>query len=136
MMIIALLGSLLPGGEILPHSILSILSYFALGLILFSSGLNKRKVRARNAALGVGVLFVFLGLGGFVFGTQGIPTHGSFRVDDKLFILVPGVFELETLNHYMHLLFGTILLVAFYLEKKKEDSYSRITVYLQARKAR
>lgn len=136
MMVVALLGAFFPGGELFPHSMLSIMSYFALGLILLAGGVSKRKIRARNAALGVGVLMLLLGLGGFLFGAEGIPTHGRFRVDDKLFVLVPGVFEFETLNHMMHLLLGTFLLTTSYIEKKREDAFSKITVYLQARRVR
>src|SRR5690606_18288385 len=135
-MIAALFGAFLPEGDILPHGIFSIISYFVLGLILLASGINKRKVRARNAALGIGILFILLGLGGFLFGEQGIPSHGSFRVDDKLFTLVPGIFEFETLNHMSHFLLGGLLLISFYIEKKKEDAFSKITVYLQTRRVR
>lgn len=133
---ISLFGAFFQTIYFFPHTTLHILSFFALGLVLIASGASKQKIRARNAAISIGSILFLLGIGGFILGSRGVPSYGEFRVDDKMLVIIPRALEFETFNHLIHGILGIILLVSFYIEKRKEDAFSKITVYLQTRKAR
>ena len=64
-----------------------------------------------------GVVYLLLGVVGFVAGGQGTTTLPGMSPDSHLLILLPGVLELGTMDHAVHILLGLVFLAGGLLTK-------------------
>jgi hypothetical protein len=67
---------------------------------------------ARAFALAFGAVYVLLGVAGFVFGTTTGVSFQSTTSETNLLRVIPGVLELGTSDHVIHILLGGVYLVA------------------------
>jgi hypothetical protein len=110
-MLVGLAGFAVPG---LFHAHLSVahncihLVSGAFALILGLAG-TLGAVRAFNVVFGA--VYGLLGVVGFLLGQPGAATVGDMANDNRLWALIPGVLELGTSDHMIHVLVGALFLL-------------------------
>lgn len=73
-------------------------------------GLRGSLGSARTFCIVFGLVYALLGIAGFVAGNEGTPGVPG-PADAKLLKVLPGVLELGTMDHVIHILLGTIFLI-------------------------
>jgi hypothetical protein len=98
----------------LTHTIVHLVS----GALALYLGLKGTLAQARLFCLIFGAVYALLGVVGFLAGSPGSPSAGvPGPADDRLFKVLPGLLELGTADHVIHILLGTIFLVAGLMTK-------------------
>lgn len=92
----------------LAHNLVHIIS----GAVALYFGLAGSLSGARMFSLVFGVVYLLLGVVGFVAGGQGTPSMPNMAPDSHLFKVLPGTLELGTMDHTVHILLGLVFLVA------------------------
>ncbi|KYG65840.1 hypothetical protein AZI86_01840 [Bdellovibrio bacteriovorus] len=77
------------------------------------------RAAAQRFALGFGAFYGLLGILGFVLGTSAEATVGHTGRDASLWILSPGVLELGTSDHLLHIGFAAILLASALVHRQR-----------------
>jgi hypothetical protein len=96
------------------HTIIHLVS----GAAALYLGLRGTLAQARLFCIVFGVVYALLGVVGFLFGGSSSPSAGiPGPHDDRLFKLIPGVLELGTPDHILHILLGLIFLIGGFLTK-------------------
>ena len=96
------------------HSIVHLVS----GALALYLGLKGTLAQARLFCLIFGAVYALLGIVGFLAGSPGSPSAGvPGPTDDRLFKVLPGMLELGTMDHVVHILLGAIFLVAGLMTK-------------------
>lgn len=91
------------------HDIVHLLS----GALALYFGLKGTLAQARLFCIVFGIVYGLLGVVGFILGKPGEPSHGvPGPHDDRLFKVLPGVLELGTMDHVIHIALGIIFLIA------------------------
>ena len=98
------------------HNIVHILS----GAVALYLGLKGTLGAARTFCLVFGLVYLLLGVAGFMFGGQGTPGVPG-PTDARLLRVIPGVLELGTADHGVHLLLGAVFLLGAFLTKVAVD---------------
>ncbi|HEY8270728.1 MAG TPA: hypothetical protein VIG33_07545 [Pseudobdellovibrionaceae bacterium] len=124
MVALSIVGAVIPG---LFEAHLNPIHNFILLASGFSSlwfGLKTMDYRAKKFCNWMGGFYMMLGVAGFGFGhralsltrptASGIPEESAF-----LWQLVPGKFELGTVDHFLHMVIGGIFLLGAYFTLKK-----------------
>ena len=88
------------------HSVVHLLT----GAVSLWLGLKGSPSAARTFCIVFGAVYLLLGVAGFVFGTDGAPGVPGPH-DARLRKVIPGVFEVGTSDHIVHILLGAIYLV-------------------------
>ena len=96
-------------------SLMHNLVHFVTGAFSLWIGLGDRPRSAYRFSMGFGTLYGLLGVFGFVLGTPGMPIVGQLYEDQNLWRIIPGVFELGTNDHLLHIVIGGVYLIADYL---------------------
>lgn len=100
------------GAHLTPaHNVIHLVS----GAAALYFGLAAAPPAARLFALLFGALYLLLGVTGFFFGVGGetwLPLRAQQGVNEHMFYPIPGVLELGTADHIIHLLLGTAFVVA------------------------
>lgn len=99
----------------LAHDLVHILS----GALALYFGLAGTLSGARAFSLAFGAVYLLLGICGFLLGTSQPVSPGmpGMSPDAHLFKLLPGVLELGTMDHVIHLLLGIVFLAGGLLTK-------------------
>ncbi len=109
--LVGIVGFLAPGflGTHLSgtHNLVHLIS----GAIALYFGLAGTLGGARMFDIIFGVVYLLLGVVGFVAGVQGTTTLPGMSPDSHLLRLLPGVLELGTMDHTVHILLGIVFLV-------------------------
>ena len=118
--LVGIVGFLAPGllgmHLSLTHNIVHLLS----GAVALYLGLKGTLSAARLFCLVFGVVYLLLGVIGFVAGRSaphtvaGVPAHSS---DSNLLALLPGSFEVASMDHIVHILLGIVFLIGGLLTK-------------------
>jgi hypothetical protein len=96
------------------HSIVHLVS----GALALYLGLKGTLAQARLFCLIFGAVYALLGVVGFLAGSPGSPSAGvPGPMDDRMFKVLPGMLELGTMDHVVHILLGAIFLVAGLMTK-------------------
>ena len=104
------------------HTIIHLVS----GAVALYLGLKGTLAQARLFCIVFGIVYALLGVCGFLLGGSASPSAGvPGPHDERLFKLLPGVLELGTPDHILHILLGLIFLVGGFLTKA--DLNSRAT---------
>lgn len=96
--------------------------HLASGAAALYFGLAAAPARARLFAIIFGAFYLLLGVMGFFFGAGGetaLPLHARQGVNEHMFMPVPGVLELGTVDHVLHLLLGAVFLIAGLLSRAR-----------------
>ena len=99
----------------LAHDLVHILS----GALALYFGLAGTLSGARAFCLAFGAVYLLLGLVGFLLGGPGPVSPGmpGMSPDSRLFKVLPGILELGTMDHIIHLLLGILFLIGGLLTK-------------------
>jgi hypothetical protein len=99
------------------HNLVHIIS----GVAALYFGLAGTLGHARIFDIVFGAVYGLLGIAGFVGGSPGTPSMANMPADDRLLIVIPGVLELGTSDHTLHILLGIVFLVAGLMTKLTAD---------------
>jgi Domain of unknown function (DUF4383) len=100
------------------HTIIHLVS----GAVALYLGLKGTLAQARLFCLVFGVVYALLGIVGFLAGGPGTPSGGHPGPhDDRLLKVIPGVLELGTSDHILHILLGLIFLIGGLMTKARLD---------------
>jgi hypothetical protein len=99
----------------LAHDLVHILS----GALALYFGLAGTLAGARAFCLAFGAVYLLLGIVGFLLGAAGPVSPGmpGMSPDSHLFKVLPGILELGTMDHCIHLLLGIVFLAGGLLTK-------------------
>ncbi|HEY0139290.1 MAG TPA: DUF4383 domain-containing protein [Thermoanaerobaculia bacterium] len=82
------------------------------GLVSLWIGLKGSVSAAKTFCIIFGLVYAGLGIAGFVLGTQSSPTPGvPGPADAKLLKVIPGLFEVGTMDHIVHILLGATYVI-------------------------
>lgn len=106
------------------HNFLFVLT----GVAAFLLGLSKPDYVAKKVCYWLGGFYTFMGVAGFAFGVRelsltrptvsGVPAETAF-----LWKLIPGRFELGTVDHSFHLVVGLIFLTCAYATLRRDRDH-------------
>jgi hypothetical protein len=86
--------------------------HIATGLIALWLGLKGSLGAAKTFCIVFGAVYVLLGIAGFVAGQSGEPSEGvPGPADGRMLKVLPGMLELGTMDHAVHILLGAIFLI-------------------------
>lgn len=109
---VALLGFVMPDLLGMHLSMAHHIVHLATGLVSLWLGLKGSPSAARTFCIVFGLVYAGLGIAGFVLGTQGSPSGDvPGPADARLLKVIPGVLELGTMDHIVHILLGAIYLL-------------------------
>ena len=91
----------------LAHNLVHIVS----GAVALYFGFAGSASGARTFCLLFGVVYLLLGIVGFVLGQPGTPTMVGMAADPKLWKVLPGTLELGRMDHIVHVLLGLVFLI-------------------------
>jgi hypothetical protein len=97
----------------LAHNLVHIIS----GAIALYFGLAGTLAGARLFCLVFGVVYLLLGVVGFLIGKPGSASVGHGGLDSHLFVVIPRQLELGTMDHTVHVLLGIVFLIGGLLTK-------------------
>jgi hypothetical protein len=112
-----ILGFLMPGLAGLHLSAAHNLIHLVSGVAALYFGLAATLSAARMFGIVFGVVYLLLGLAGFLLGSPGTPSMAGMAADSRLFSVIPGVLELGTPDHLFHVLGGIVFLGAALMTK-------------------
>lgn len=88
------------------------------GAVSLWLGLTGTPAAARNFCIAFGAVYLLLGVAGFLFGTTEDPSAGvPGPTDARLLKVIPGMFEVGTADHVVHMLLGAIYLVGGFMTR-------------------
>ena len=116
---VGLLGFVMPallGAHLSPaHSVI----HLATGAIATYLGLKGTGSAVRMFSLIFGAVYLLLGIAGFVAGGAGMPSAGMPGPEDlRLLKVIPGVLELGTVDHVIHIVLGAAFLLAGFATRR------------------
>ena len=94
------------------HSVIHLLT----GAVSLWLGLKGSPSAARTFCIVFGAVYVLLGVAGFLFGGAGEPGVPGPH-DARLLKVIPGVFEVGTSDHIVHILLGAIYLIGAFTSR-------------------
>ncbi|HKG23748.1 MAG TPA: DUF4383 domain-containing protein [Blastocatellia bacterium] len=96
------------------HTIIHLVS----GAAALYLGLRGTPEQARLFCIVFGIVYGLLGVAGFLFGSSMTPAAGiPGPHDDRLLKVIPGMLELGTPDHALHILLGLIFLIGGFMSK-------------------
>lgn len=99
----------------LAHNLVHIIS----GAIALYFGFAGSASGARTFCLVFGVVYLLLGVVGFVMGAPGTPTMAGMGADPRLWKVLPGTLELGQMDHIVHILLGVVFLAGGVLGRRE-----------------
>ena len=92
----------------LAHNLVHIIS----GAIALYFGFAGSASAARGFCIVFGLVYLLLGIVGFVMGHPGVSTiPGMMMEDSKMWKVIPGTLELGKMDHIVHCLLGVVFLI-------------------------
>ncbi len=110
-------GMIFPGLAGLHLSMAHNLFHLVSGVVALLCGYGGSKTALKFCVV-FGIIYLLLGAAGFIIGTPGYPSVGNAQADQYLFLLVPNVFELGSMDHFVHLIMAAFLLFTAYTFRK------------------
>lgn len=96
------------------HNVVHLVS----GVVALWLGLKGSPSAAKTFCIVFGAVYLLLGLAGFVAGTDAAPTgHVPGPHDARMLTVIPGMLELGTMDHAVHVLLGVVFLAAGLMTK-------------------
>lgn len=97
------------------------LIHFVSGFLALGIGLKGTSRSAQTFSFVFGSVYGLLGVLGFMIGEPGISSTPHIEIDNNLWELIPGSLELGTNDHVIHLLIGSVFLIAAFMSQKKSE---------------
>src|SRR2546423_10038576 len=98
------------------HNLVHIIS----GIVALYFGFAGSLSGARMFCIIFGLVYLLLGVVGFVAGSPGAPTipgMAGMAADSRLWKVLPGTLELGTMDHVVHVLLGIVFLIGGFLTR-------------------
>jgi|SRR5207253_3379747 len=95
----------------LAHNLVHIIS----GIIALYFGFAGSLSGAKMFCIIFGLVYLLLGVVGFIAGSPGTPTMAGMAADSRLWKVLPGTLELGTMDHVVHVLLGIVFLIGGFL---------------------
>lgn len=96
------------------HTVIHLVS----GAAALYLGLKGTESQARLFCIVFGIVYALLGVAGFLFGGSSSPSAGvPGPTDDRLLKVIPGMLELGTVDHVLHILLGLIFLIGGFMSR-------------------
>lgn len=93
--------------------------HIATGLVALWLGLKGSLSAARTFCIVFGAVYLLLGIAGFVAGHADSPSEGvPGPTDGRMLKVLPGMLELGTMDHVVHVLLGGIFLIGGLMTKR------------------
>lgn len=93
--------------------------HIATGLVALWLGLKGSLSAARTFCIVFGAVYLLLGVAGFVAGGADSPSDGvPGPTDARMLKVLPGMLELGTMDHVVHILLGAIFLIGGLMTKR------------------
>ena len=109
-LLVGVLGFFAPGVAGMHLSMVHNVVHLATGAVSLWIGLKGSPAAARGFCLAFGAVYLLLGVAGFVAGSPaGTPLPGPG--DDRMLKLIPGMLELGTRDHIVHIVLGALYLI-------------------------
>lgn len=118
-LLIGVVGVVLPGFVGMHLSVAHNLVHIFSGILALWCGYTRPK-RAYNFCLWFGAFYGLLGIAGYLMGVPGFPVAGNMDADQNLFRVIPNVLEFGTMDHIVHLLIATFLIMTAYTFRKEK----------------
>lgn len=118
--LVGIIGFLAPGLLGMHLNMFHNLVHLVSGAVALYLGLKGTLASARLFCIVFGVVYLLLGIVGFLAGgagahtVAGVPSHGT---DSSLLSLLPGTFEVASMDHIVHILLGIVFLIGGFLTK-------------------
>lgn len=112
------------------HNIIHLFS----GALALWCGYADDPKKSYGFAVGFGLVYGLLGLAGFVLGEPGYPGVGHMEADENLFRIIPNVLELGTMDHIVHIVISTVLLLSAYGWLKRRGYDQSTIIQTQGRR--
>jgi hypothetical protein len=117
-LLVGLLGFIVPdllGTHLsMAHNVVHLVS----GAAALYFGLKGTLAQARLFCMIFGAVYALLGVVGFLAGSSSAASQGvPGPHDDRMFKVIPGMLELGTMDHVVHILLGAIFLVGAFMTK-------------------
>ena len=109
-LLVGVLGFVAPGVMGMHLSMAHNVVHLATGAVSVWLGLKGSPSAARAFCIAFGAVYLLLGVAGFVLGSAADPAVPGPH-DARLFKVIPGVLELGTVDHSVHVLLGAIYLL-------------------------
>ncbi|HEV2761936.1 MAG TPA: DUF4383 domain-containing protein [Pyrinomonadaceae bacterium] len=122
--LVGIVGFLAPGLLGMHLSPLHNVVHLVSGAAALYLGLKGTLAAAKTFCLAFGVVYLLLGVAGFLLGGAGphtvtsVPAHSS---ESSLFKLITGQLELASMDHIVHVLLGIVFLVGAFLTRADVD---------------
>lgn len=117
-LLVGVAGFILPGLLNTHLSMVHNVVHLVSGAVALWIGLKGSASAAKTFCVVFGVVYLLLGIAGFVIGADADPTHGVPGPHDaRMFKVLPGMLELGTMDHAIHVLLGVVFLVAGFATK-------------------
>src|SRR5688572_12869064 len=101
------------------HSIVHLLT----GAVSLFLGLRGSLGAAKTFCIVFGIVYALLGVAGFFLGTSADPSAGVPGPHDaRLFSVLPGMLELGTMDHVVHIVLGAIFVIGGLMTKTTAPS--------------
>jgi hypothetical protein len=117
LLLVGIVGFVAPGFLGTHLSLVHNLIHIVSGAAALYLGLSGSLSAARTFCLAFGAVYLLLGVVGFFLGGAGTPSMPNMAADTHLFKVIPGVLELGTMDHCIHLLLGIVFLAGGLLTK-------------------
>lgn len=95
------------------HNLVHIVS----GVIALYFGFAGSLSGARMFCIIFGLVYLLLGVVGFIAGSPGAPSMAGMAADSRLWKVLPGTLELGTMDHVVHILLGLVFLIGGFLTR-------------------
>src|SRR5688500_8477871 len=124
LLLVGVAGFFLPGllgtHLSLAHNVVHLVS----GAIALYLGLKGSLAATRMFCLVFGVVYALLGVAGYLLGKPDTPSLAGMAdmgPDARLFKVLPGMLELGTMDHNVHILLGAVFLIAGLMTKASDN---------------
>ena len=119
--LVGIVGFIAPGLMGFHLSVAHNLIHLVSGAISLYLGMAGTLAAARLFCIVFGIVYGLLGVAGFLLGRPATPQMAGMPSDSRLFSVIPGVLELGTSDHSLHILLGIVFLVAGLMTKAALD---------------
>ena len=117
-LIVGVVGFVMPDVLGMHLSMVHSIIHLATGTISLVLGLRGSLNAARMFCIGFGIVYALLGIAGFALGTAADPAAGVPGPHDaRLFKVVPGMLELGTMDHPIHIALGAIFIISGFMTR-------------------
>jgi preprotein translocase subunit Sss1 len=126
-LLVGILGFVMPSMLGMHLTVAHHIIHLATGAVSLWLGLKGSPSAARTFCISFGAVYLLLGVAGFVIGSSADPSAGVPGPSDaRMMKVIPGVLELGTMDHIVHILLGAIYLVGGLADRAAKGTTARV----------